>query len=115
MNERDGFGIGRRPDKDFLIKHGWNHYRGKQFRYVYFLCNRREKKRLLAETEYNWNQPFPKDKDISWKKKNLEEGKWYETDNISYIKDAMVKYNKTVLKNRKKITKVKNARKFFDF
>tara|TARA_Y100000593_G_C4302434_1_gene334072 strand:+ start:998 stop:1831 length:834 start_codon:yes stop_codon:yes gene_type:complete len=115
MNDRDGFDIGRRPDNKFLVEHDWNHYRGKQFRYVYFLCNRREKKRLLKETEFDWNQPFPKDNDIAWKKKNLEDSKWYTTDNISYIQDAVVKYNKTVLKNKDKINKVKNARKFFDF
>ena len=115
MNDRDGFDIGRRPDNKFLVEHDWNHYRGKQFRYVYFVCNKREKKRLLKETEFDWNQPFPKDNDIAWKKKNLEDGKWYTTDNISYIQDAVVKYNKTVLKNKNKINKVKNARKFFDF
>ena len=115
MNDRDGFDIGRRPDNKFLVEHDWNHYRGKQFRYVYFVCNKREKKRLLKETEFDWNQPFPKDNDIAWKKKNLEDGKWYTTDNISYIQDAVVKYNKTVLKNKDKINKVKNARKFFDF
>ena len=69
----------------------------------------------MKETEFDWNQPFPKDNDIAWKKKNLEDGKWYTTDNISYIQDAVVKYNKTVLKNKDKINKVKNARKFFDF
>ena len=43
MNEKDGFDVGRRPDRAFLIKHEWSHYRGKQFRYLYFMCNRRNK------------------------------------------------------------------------
>ena len=114
MNVRDGFDIGRRPDKDFLIKNGWNHYRGKQFRYVYF-CDKRYKKRLLKESTVDWGQPFPKDKDIFWKKKNLEDGTWHESDEIDYNEKSPIKYNKTALNNKKRTDVIKNARKFFKF
>ena len=114
MNEKDGFDVGRRPDRTFLIKHEWSHYRGKQFRYLYFMCNRREKKNLLKESSVEWDQPFPKHTDLSWKRKNLEDGTWYGVDHINYNGDATIEYNKTALKNKKRTDTIKNARKFFN-
>lgn len=46
---------------------------GKQFRYVRFLCDAREQKRLLAESTdagFTWtNSGYPKAKDLEWKKR----------------------------------------------
>ena len=79
------------------------------------LCVRRKKKKkLLKESSVEWNQPFPKDKDLSWKKKNLEDGTWYDTDHINYNGGASIQYNKTALKNKKRTDTIKNARKFFN-
>ena len=114
MNEKDGFDVGRRPDRTFLIKNEWSHYRGKQFRYVYFMCKKKEKKKLLKESSVDWNQPFPKDKDLFWKRKNLEDGTWYDVDHINYNGGASIEYNKTALKNKKRTDIIKNARKFFN-
>ena len=69
----------------------------------------------LKESLVNWNQPFPKDKDISWKKKNLEDGIWEEVDKITYNKKASIKYNKTALRNKERTSTIKEARKFFNF
>ena len=81
---------------------------------MYFVCNKREKKKLLKESLVEWNQPFPKDKDLSWKKKNLEDGTWYDIDYINYNGEAPIEYNKTALKNKKRTDMIKNARKFFN-
>lgn len=45
------------------------HYFGKQFRYVYFLCNHKERKRLIAESQFKWIIDYPKEKDVQFKKK----------------------------------------------
>ena len=51
---------------------------------VYKRAYKRYKKRLLKEFTVDLVQPFPKDKDIFWKKKNLEDGNWHESDEIDY-------------------------------
>lgn len=56
-----------RPSVQEQLEQGIKHYWGKQFRYVYFLCDRKEHKRLLAETTVPWNREYPKDKDLQWK------------------------------------------------
>jgi len=61
--------IGGRPSSLKMIKLNWKHYRGKQFRYCYFLCKKREKKRLLSESTVEWTLNHPKDKDLEWKEK----------------------------------------------
>lgn len=46
---------------------GWHHYWGKQFRYVYFLCPRHERRGLLAESTVSWTRQYPKTTDLEWK------------------------------------------------
>ena len=117
MNRSDSEEIkkNRRPDTKFLIENNWSHYKGKQFRYVYFMCSKKEKKKLLKQSLVDWNQSFPKDKDLSWRKKNLKEGIWYDVDTIDYNEKASIKYNKSALDNKKIVDKMKNAEKFFEF
>lgn len=65
--------IGGRPTLEFMEKNNWKHYRGKQFRYIYFLCNKREKKQLLKESQFEWGiHNAPKEKDLEWKVKTKE-------------------------------------------
>lgn len=45
------------------------HYYGKQFRYVYFLCSHKDKKRLINESQFEWTTNYPKHKDLKFKKK----------------------------------------------
>jgi hypothetical protein len=62
--------IGGRPNKEFMEEHNWKHYRGKQFRYIYFLCDKKEKKRLLAESSFKWQiNNAPKETELEWKVK----------------------------------------------
>jgi len=39
---------------------------GRQFRYCLFLCGHKERKRLLAESPYEWTREYPKAKDMVW-------------------------------------------------
>lgn len=48
------------------------HYYGKQFRYVYFLCSHKEKKRLISESSFEWNINYPKEKDLIFKRKTTK-------------------------------------------
>jgi len=46
---------------------GLTKYWGKQFRYVYPLCSRREWEALLGESPYKWTRgSYPKDEDCTW-------------------------------------------------
>jgi len=63
----DGLKYGRRPSPERCNEIGLKQYFGKQFRYVYFLCGHRERKRLLRESTVKWSTDFPKHADLEWK------------------------------------------------
>jgi hypothetical protein len=56
-----------RPSAKELAQFGWKHFFGKQFRYVYFLCDKQETTRLLKETSVSWSRNYPKHTDLEWK------------------------------------------------
>ena len=64
------------------------HYKGKQFRYLMFLCDKRKKKQLLSECLLDLTLPHPKEKDLTWRVRNVETGKWEECDKPLYISDV---------------------------
>ena len=115
LKDKKDVSIGRRPNKEFLIENNWSHYRGRQFRYVYFLCNKREKKRLLKETDIKWNREYPKDGAIVWKKKDFTDGSWNNVGEIEWKSDSPLKYNKSAIKNSKVVAGYNKAKEFFDF
>jgi len=45
---------------------GLRKVRGRQFRYVFFVCSHRERKRLLAESTVSWSRKYPKIGDMVW-------------------------------------------------
>lgn len=81
--------IGGRPTKEQLAQLGWEHYRGKQFRYCYFLCSHKEKKRLLNESQFDWGVNYPKHRDLCWKRRT-DEG-WVVSREPLY--DGTLKFN----------------------
>jgi len=83
--------IGGRPSEEQLKELGWKHYRGKQFRYCYFLCSHKEQKRLLEESSFEWTADYPKHKDLCWKMKG-EDG-WNVSREPLY--DGTMKFNST--------------------
>lgn len=115
MTRDDDSKYGRRPKLAELRQKGWNHYRGKQFRYIYFLCDKRTRKDLLKESEVDWNLPYPKDADLEWKIQDLTTGEWTYASSIQYNPSAINKHNKTVTRNVKTVDAVKTMRRFFDF
>lgn len=56
----------RRPNSKELSERGWKHYFGKQFRYVKFLCETTDQKRLMAESPFSWTRKYPKTCDLAW-------------------------------------------------
>lgn len=105
---------GHRPTKSYLIKNGWSHYKGKQFRYIYFLCNKIEKKKLLKESVEIWGNNYPKDKDIEWQKQDLTTGDWLSVPKMFYDPEITTMANKKAMSNKNKMVGLKTSRQFFD-
>ena len=52
--------------KALWTKLGLRKVRGKQFRYVRFLCGHAERKRLLRQSPVEWTQAYPKNDELIW-------------------------------------------------
>lgn len=76
-----------RPTLEQMQKYGIQHFKGKQYRYLLFLCSKREKKRLLEECLIDLALPRPKDDDLSWTVRNMAIGKWVESKRPPYRTD----------------------------
>lgn len=77
-----------RPTLEQMWKYDIQHFKGKQYRYLLFLCSKREKKRLLEECLIDLALPRPKDDDLSWRVKVMATGKWAESKMPSYRTDV---------------------------
>lgn len=70
---KDGGEKRSRPTREQLISQKISHYQGKQFRYAYFL---RDKKKLIQSSTVKWTiTDYPKDKDLEWKRQ-APDGHW---------------------------------------
>jgi hypothetical protein len=56
----------QRPNAVELTERGWRHIKGKQFRYVKFVCDKRELRRLLEESRFVWNQDYPTEDNLEF-------------------------------------------------
>lgn len=52
--------------KDFMATRSIKKIKGKQFRYVYFLVGKTERKKLVSTAKTNLNLTFPKHSDLAW-------------------------------------------------
>ena len=102
-----------RPSKEYLKNNGWRHYQGKLFRYVYFLCDKKEKKRLLKESTVEWNTDYPKEKDLQWKLQDYDNNKWTLVDDICYNQTVNTALNKKVIENKRKLKRYQEPNEFF--
>jgi len=59
-------------DRAFTRSVGLRRVRGRQFRYVRFLCGHAERKRLLRESPVRWGSAYPKMQDCVWTYENGE-------------------------------------------
>ena len=89
-----------RPTLEQMKQFNIQHFKGKQYRYLKFLCSKSEKKRLLKECLIDLNLPNPKDDDLSWRVRN-EQGKWVDSKRPPYLTDIDQKTKDIV--NLKKI------------
>lgn len=68
-----------RPTVAQMQEYGIEHYKGKQFRYIFFLCNKTEKKRLVKECTVPLSTTYPKDADLIWRR---QVGAGFSRDNV---------------------------------
>lgn len=64
---------------------GW--YKGRQFRYIYFTCDKKEKKRLMKECQFELSKNYPKQEDLKWRVKD-ENNKWVDSDMPPFKTDS---------------------------
>lgn len=76
-----------RPTLEQMRKHNIDHFKGKQYRYLMFLCSKKEQRELEKECLIDLSLPRPKDNDLSWTVKNKQNGKWEESNKPPYITD----------------------------
>ena len=81
-----------RPTLEQMQAFNIRHYKGKQFRYIYFLCDKKEQKRLIAECLEPLDLPRPKDNDLNWTVKNINTGKWEHCAKPQYVSDMTQNY-----------------------
>jgi hypothetical protein len=86
-----------RPTLQQMRDLGIKHYKGKQYRYIMFLCDKREKRKLIKECKIDLSMKNPKDSDLSWTVKNVETGKWEKTNKPECISDDI----KTLIERKK--------------
>ena len=77
-----------RPTLEQMRKYNIQHFKGKQFSYIYFLCGKREKAKLLKECGIDLTISRPKENDLSWTIKDLKSGKWIQSNKPPYITDV---------------------------
>ena len=84
-----------RPTWEQMRENNILHIRGRQFKYIKFLCGKTIKKKLLNECQIELTNTYPKDKDLYWEIQQ-EKGKWveyhkpdYKTDYNKYSKDSI--------------------------
>lgn len=56
-----------RPTKEQMEAYNIKHYKGKQFRYIYFLGDKKETKKLMEESLVSIDKDYPKECDLMWK------------------------------------------------
>lgn len=75
-----------RPTVSQMQQFGIEHYKGKQFRYVLFLCSKAEAKRLRAECTVKLGIAYPKDDSLCWRRQTGA-GSWTDCGPPAYRTD----------------------------
>ena len=84
-----------RPTALQMKEHNIRHYRGRQFRYIFFTCNKKERKQLEEECLLELNIEHPKEEDLQWRIKDVDTNKWISSERPKYTEEYNVdKYNK---------------------
>lgn len=91
-----------RPTPEQMEWHGIKHYKGKQYKYLFFLCNKAEKKRLMKESKVKLSFDYPKESDLLWK--TMKDGKWIESGMPIYKTDMNPQYYSAGLNSERQLT-----------
>lgn len=75
-----------RPTYEQMQENDMIHIRGRQFKYLTFLCDKTTKKHLLNECLIKLNNDYPKEKDLKWEMQ-VGKGKWVDCDKPYYKTD----------------------------
>ncbi len=85
-----------RPTLEQMREYGIEHYRGKQYAYIKFLCGKHKKRHLIQECQIDLNLPNPKNDDLGWTKKDTNTGKWVKCEKPPYVTDVTTR-DKSIL------------------
>ena len=96
-----------RPTIQQLKEYGIDRYKGHQFKYLYLLGNHKEKKELQSHSLFK-SLPYPKEKDLTWRKYNLDNKKWESSSMPPYKTDFSQTINKDTILNLLKEKKKSN-------
>lgn len=88
-----------RPTLEQMNICGIEHYKGRQFKYLLFLCNKKEKKKLLKESLIELTINYPKEKDLVWRKKDNITGKWVKSCIPPYSTDMKINDNNKAIED----------------
>lgn len=78
-----------RPTAEQMQQYGIKHYKGKQFKYLYFVCDKRTARALKKECLEPISREYPKEPELQWKEKDSA-GKWVFCKKPSYVTDTDV-------------------------
>lgn len=76
-----------RPTLEQMRNFNIQHFKGKQYKYLMFLCDKKEKKQLMEECLISLSDTNPKEDDLSWTVKNVYTGKWEKSEKPPYTTD----------------------------
>lgn len=88
--------ISIRPTIQQQKDYGIDRYKGHQFKYIYILGNHKQKKEIVSHALFD-TAPYPKEKDLTWKKYNLSNKKWETSSMPPYKTDFSQTINKKTL------------------
>lgn len=75
-----------RPTLEQMNELNIEHYKGKQYKYLTFLCSKSQKKKLIKESLIELSFNYPKENDLSWKIRQ-QNGKWIKSTKPPYLTD----------------------------
>lgn len=80
-----------RPTLEQMNELNIQQYKGKQYKYLTFLCSKTRRKKLIKETLLELSFNYPKENDLAWKIRN-KNGKWVDAEKPPYRTDMNNEY-----------------------
>lgn len=93
-----------RPTLQQMREYNIKHYKGKQYRYLMFLCDKKLETKLRQECLIDISLPRPKDNDLQWTIRNTNTGKWEVAEKPFYIADMDDEQKSQMLNENKQLS-----------